>query len=73
METTKTSISWWINEQIVFDSHHGTLLSNEKGQATDKCNNIGKFQKRYAEQKELDIKIAHYVILFIWNFIWSNL
>ena len=49
----------------MFDSHHGTLLSNEKGQATDKCNNIGKFQKRYAEQKKLDIKIAHYVILFI--------
>lgn len=48
METTKTPINRR-NEQIVFDSHYGTLLSDEKGWGTDKCNNMGEFQKRYAK------------------------
>ena len=30
---------------------------------------MGKFQKRYAKQKKLDIKIVHYLILFLWYFI----
>ena len=71
METTKTPINRR-NEQIVFDSHYGTLLSNEKGWGTDKCNNMGKFQKHYAKQKKLGIKdcTLHnfiYMIFYISN------
>lgn len=49
LETIQISFNGWMVKQAVGILHHGTLLSNEKEQTTDPCNNLDEFPENDAK------------------------
>lgn len=51
VESTQTSIHWWIDKQNMLNPYSGIVLVNKKGSNADTCNNVDKLP-HYSEWKK---------------------